>query len=110
MFMKRSAIDESAAATMLSALGSAVRLRVFKALVRAGDDGANVTELQREVGIPPSTLAHHLAMLVDAGLVGQERRGRELICTARYAEMRRLGEYLVAECCTGASDAKRRTA
>lgn len=95
---------------MLSALGSPVRLRVFKALVRAGDEGVNVTELQRGVGIPPSTLAHHLSTLVDAGLVGQERRGRELICTARYAEMRRLGEYLVAECCTGARHPKRRAA
>lgn len=108
--MRRSAIDESAAATMLSALGSPVRLRVFKALVRAGDEGTNVTALQRALGIPPSTLAHHLSMLVDAGLVGQERRGRELICTARYADMRRLSEYLVAECCAGARDAKRRAA
>ncbi len=108
--MKQGSLTEPSAAAMLSALGSPVRLRVFRALVRAGDDGLNVTELQREVGIPPSTLAHHLSTLVEAGLVAQQRRGRELICTAHYAQLRRLGDYLVAECCTGARGAGRRAA
>jgi ArsR family transcriptional regulator len=104
--MRNSAIDELAAADMLGALGSPVRLRVFKALLRAGAQGMNVSDLQLELGIPASTLAHHLGTLVGAELVGQEKRGRELICTARYEEIRRLSAFLMAECCSGARRAK----
>lgn len=100
--MGQISLDESAAAAMLSALGSPARLRVYRTLIRAGDQGINVTDLQREVGMPASTLAHHLGMLADAGLVGRERRGRELICTARYDQVRRVSEFLMAECCASA--------
>ncbi|MBE0616023.1 MAG: metalloregulator ArsR/SmtB family transcription factor [Burkholderiales bacterium] len=93
---------EEDAARMLAALGSAVRLRLFKALLRAGQAGMNVSDLQRDLGIPASTLAHHLGTIADAGLIAQERRGRELICTARYDQIRKVSAYLMAECCTGA--------
>jgi len=99
--MKTASIGEAGAANMLGALGSPVRLRVYRALLRAGTQGMNVSELQLELGIPASTLVHHLGTLVEAGLVGQEKRGRELICTARYEEIRRLSAFLMAECCAG---------
>lgn len=95
-------LAEEDAARMLAALGSAVRLRLFKALLRAGQAGMNVSDLQRDLGIPASTLAHHLGTIADAGLIAQERRGRELICTARYDQIRKVSAYLMAECCTGA--------
>lgn len=99
--MQAKTIAEETAARMLAALGSAVRLRLFKVLLRAGREGMNVSDLQRELGIPASTLAHHLATIADAGLIAQERRGRELICTARYDEVRKVSTYLMAECCVG---------
>jgi ArsR family transcriptional regulator, arsenate/arsenite/antimonite-responsive transcriptional repressor len=92
---------EDDAADSLAALGNRTRLRLFRLLVRAGEAGANVGDLQRLTEVPASTLAHHLAILVRAGLVVQERRGREVICTADYAAMRRLVNYLTEQCCTG---------
>ncbi|MGH1561025.1 helix-turn-helix domain-containing protein [Caulobacter segnis] len=45
---------------------------LFRLLVRAGDEGANVTDLDRGwTQIPASTLSHHLAALSRAGLVRQ---------------------------------------
>lgn len=96
-----SLLTEDDAAAGLSALGSPVRLRVFRLLVRAGDEGANVTDLVRLSQIPPSTLAHHLAALSRAGLVRQEKRGRELICTADYGRVNALAAYLTENCCAG---------
>lgn len=96
-----STLTEDDAAAGLSALGSPVRLRVFRLLVRAGDAGANVTDLVRLAEIPASTLAHHLAALSRAGLVRQERRGRELICTADYRRVGGLARYLTENCCAG---------
>jgi ArsR family transcriptional regulator len=108
--MKQKLLDESTAAGMLAALGSPARLRVYRALIRAGDAGINLTDLQAAVGIPASTLAHHLGMLVDAGLVARERRGRELICSARYDQVRRVSEFLIAECCARSRPAGKRPA
>lgn len=98
-----SLLTEDDAAAGLSALGSPVRLRVFRLLVRAGDEGANVSDLVRLSQIPASTLAHHLAALSRAGLVRQERRGRELICTADYGRVNALAAYLTENCCAGLS-------
>ena len=70
--------------------------------MRAGDDGVTIGELQRRLGLAASTHAHHLAALVKAGLVKQERRGREIICTADFAALRGLGGYLLDQCCADA--------
>lgn len=89
------------AAKSLSALGHEARLSVFRLLVRAGEDGLNVGEIGRHLGLPPSTLAHHLSALVDAGLVRQSRHGREIRNYADYGAMDRLVDFLTAECCVG---------
>lgn len=92
---------EDEAARGLAALGNVSRLRLFRLLVRAGPNGLNVTEIQRHLQSPASTLAHHLATLARAGLVEQERQGREVICTVSYTAVRTLADYLTDECCAG---------
>ena len=93
------ALPDAQAAPMLAALGSEVRLGLYRQLLRAGHEGLSVTGLQRMTGIPPSTLGHHVSALVSVGLVSQERQGRELICRAEYADIRRLSAFLLSECC-----------
>lgn len=87
------------AASQLEALGNASRLRIYRALVRAGRKGIPVGQLQERVGIPSSTLSHHLKKLVDAGLASQERQATTLICRADYPSMQSLIGYLADECC-----------
>jgi ArsR family transcriptional regulator len=94
-------LDEAQAADGFAALGNRARLRLLRLLVRAGTDGSNVTEIGRLMAMPASTLAHHLTALVRAGLVTQERRGREVICTADYAAIKGAAAYLTEECCAG---------
>jgi len=103
---KRDDIAEQKAADALAALGNRTRLRVFKLLVRAGREGTNVGTLQRHLGIPATTLAHHLATLTQANLVRQERRGREVICTANYQAVTDVLAYVKAECCAGLAAAE----
>jgi DNA-binding transcriptional ArsR family regulator len=97
--------QEQEAADALAALGNRTRLRIFKLLVRAGRDGANVGTLQRMLSVPATTLAHHLGSLAKAGLIDQERRGREVICTANYRAINEVLEYVRAECCAGLEQA-----
>ena len=99
------AMREDQVADGLAALGNRTRLRLFRLLVRAGADGLNVGDLQRLLEIPASTLAHHLATLSRAGLVAQERQGREVISRADYAAVDGLVAYLTAECCAGVAPA-----
>ena len=96
---------EQKAVDALATLGNRTRLRAFKLLVRAGREGTNVGTLQKHLGIPATTLAHHLATLTQAGLVEQERRGREVICTANYRAVNDVLAYVKAECCAGLQDA-----
>jgi ArsR family transcriptional regulator len=87
------------AAEQLESLGNATRLRVYRALVRAGDTGLPVGQLQQKIGIAGSTLSHHLHRLIVTGLVTQERQATTLICRANYPEMNGLIGFLVDECC-----------
>ena len=90
---------ETVAASRLNALGNETRLRIFRTLVRAGDSGLTVGEVQRRVDVPASTCAHHLATLRHAGLVDQIRSGREVGCVANFTAVDALVAYLTEECC-----------
>lgn len=92
-------IDELA--LCLEKLGHPNRLAIFRLLVRAGRGGLPVGDIQRHLGIPASTLTHHIAQLVSAGLVQQTREGRVLRCTAAYERMDDIMIALTAECCNG---------
>ncbi|MCZ6459846.1 MAG: transcriptional regulator, partial [Gammaproteobacteria bacterium] len=61
-----------------------------------------VGRLQQRLGIPGSTLSHHIGHLVSCKLVTQKREGRVLRCTVNYAKMNALVAYLVKECCQDA--------
>ncbi len=87
-------------ASRLEALGNPTRLAIYRALVRAGHAGAPVGRLQEEIGIPASTLSHHLAKLCACGLVGQTRESTVLRCRANFEIMNALVGFLVNECCT----------
>ena len=87
------------AARGFAAVGSEPRLAVLLVLVRAGDDGLSVGEIQHRVGLPASTLAHHLRSLETGGLIEQEREGRTVISRAAYGRIEELAAYLLRECC-----------
>ncbi|MEN8195088.1 MAG: metalloregulator ArsR/SmtB family transcription factor [Pseudomonadota bacterium] len=88
-------------ALCLEKLGHPNRLEIFRLLVRAGRGGLAVGDIQRHLGIPASTLTHHIAQLVSAGLVQQTREGRVLRCTAGYERIEDIVAALTAECCSG---------
>ena len=90
------------AAKQLEALGNPTRLKVYRALVRAGDAGLPVGRLQEKLGLAASTLSHHLHRLILTGLVTQERQVTTLICRAHYPAMSSLVGFLVDECCVDA--------
>ncbi len=83
----------------LEALGNPVRLQVFRALVRSGPAGLNFGQLQERIGIPRSTLAHHLSTMAQAGVLRQERDGREVFNRIDFARLQQALQFVMAECC-----------
>lgn len=87
-------------ADMLSAMGTEPRLRIVRLLLGAHPEGLVVGEIAAELGIPNSTLSHHLDKLKNESLVGVAREGTFLRYTANTQSLQELLGFLYAECCT----------
>jgi DNA-binding transcriptional ArsR family regulator len=93
------AMELDNAAYILAKIGNPTRLKIVRLLVRAGDDGLAVGQIQKQLNIPGSTLTHHIAHLKSAGVIRQRRQQATLICTIEFDLLRGLVDYLTAECC-----------
>ena len=87
----------------LSALAQQSRLQIFRQLVVAGNTGMTPTQISAALGLPGTGLSFHLKELANAGLITQERDGRNLIYRAEFARMNDLLTYLTQDCCQGQS-------
>ena len=94
-------MEELDAISALAALAQEVRLRVFRALVVAGDAGMTPGTISEQLKIPATALSFHLKELVHASLISQQRQGRNLIYRAAFATMNELLAYLTENCCEG---------
>ncbi|MGO2333871.1 ArsR/SmtB family transcription factor [Providencia sp.] len=88
------------AAKVLKELGHPTRLQVYKQLIKVGKKGVPVGELQENLGVPNSTLSHHLSALISVGLIRQNRISRMLYCIPEYERLNELMMFLTDECCT----------
>ncbi|WP_399682495.1 ArsR/SmtB family transcription factor [Xenophilus sp.] len=96
-------MEETAVIQSLGALAQPLRLRVFRALVVAGPEGLTPGTLAESMDVPATSLSFHLKELAHAGLVTQERSGRNLIYRAAFDQMNALLAYLTENCCAGAA-------
>src|SRR5580704_11321756 len=87
-------------ADRFSALGAEPRLQIVRLLLSAHPTGMVAGEIQEELGIPGSTLSHHLEKLRQVGLVDVRRAGTFLWYTANTDALREVLGFLYEECCT----------
>lgn len=87
-------------ADMLAAMGTEPRLRIMQLLLSAHPDGLVVGDIGAELGIPGSTLSHHLEKLKNEGLVRVRREGTFMWYSANTEALQELLGFLYAECCT----------
>jgi ArsR family transcriptional regulator, arsenate/arsenite/antimonite-responsive transcriptional repressor len=92
---------ETRAVKALAALAQTQRLRLFRALVVAGNEGLTPGTLTEQLQATPSALSFHLKELTNSGLVSCEPRGRNLIYRANFSQMTALLGYLTEHCCEG---------
>jgi ArsR family transcriptional regulator len=84
--------DFGAAAGILKTLGHPVRLKIVCGLL---GEPATLSRIARDLGVPVSTLAQHLAVLRRGAILEEERRGVEVVF--RVAD-RRVPAILCALC------------
>ena len=87
----------------LSALAQQSRLQIFRQLVVAGAAGMTPTQIATALGLTSTGLSFHLKELANAGLITQERDGRNLIYRAAFGPMNDVLRFLSVDCCAGQS-------
>jgi DNA-binding transcriptional ArsR family regulator len=86
------AANLSAAAPIFTALGDETRLRIVSRLCREGP--LSISRLTDGTSISRQAVTKHLRVLADAGLVDNERSGRERRWNVRQRELDRVRRYL----------------
>ena len=60
---------------ILKALGHPVRLQIVEIIIGLRKDECNVTEIQKRLSIPQSTISQHLQILKNKGIIGGHKNG-----------------------------------
>lgn len=85
----------------LDALAHGTRLKVYRLLVLAGNEGLSPSFIAGKLSLPASSLSFHLSHLQNANLVTQRRVGRTLLYAVNFDCMDGLMTYLQENCCRG---------
>lgn len=97
-------MNSDSALLALAALAHPTRLNAFRLLVHHEPDGLSTGELVDASGLSQSTFSTHLAVLVKAGLVTSEKRGRQINQRADIDTLRGLMLFLAKDCCQGRAE------
>ena len=92
-----SAIDVEAAerlAQVFKALGDPARVRLLSLISSTPDGEACICDLTEPVGLSQPTVSHHMKILVDAGLVHRDQRGRWAYFTVDEAALQAAAQAL----------------
>ena len=98
--MKAEDADVAHYAQVLSAMGTEPRLRIMRLLLSAYPHGMIVMDIQARLGIPGSTLSHHLEKLKNVGLTNVRREHCCLWYSANTEILQELLAFLFEECCS----------
>lgn len=69
---------------LLKAIAHPVRMEM---IVRLKADGCNVSEIQKNLNLPQSTISQHLRILKNAGVLSSRREGTRVCYTVEMKEV-----------------------
>ena len=97
-------MDVDTSLRILAALAHSTRLDAFRLLVQHEPEGLSTGQLVDASGLTQSTFSTHLAVLVKAGLVLPEKRGRQQIQRANIDALKSFMLFLAKDCCQGRAE------
>ena len=102
-------MEQDQAIDCFAAMAQESRIEIFRLLMRHSPDGLRVTDISMKLGIVPSTLSGHLAVLKRAGLLKSKRNQRDIVYSAELETINDLMLFILEECCDGNVDSCRKT-
>lgn len=81
-------------ARVFKALGDPTRVRLLSVIAAHDGGEACVCDLTEPVGLSQPTVSHHLKLMVDAGLLTREQRGKWAYYSVVPGALNRLGALL----------------
>ncbi len=94
-------MDANNAVKGFGALAQETRLETFRLLVRRGVVGMAAGDIANALGVPQNTLSSHLAIMVNAGILGSKREGRSIVYRIDIDGTQSLLTFLLEDCCQG---------
>jgi len=88
--------DAERLARSFKALGDPTRIRLLSLIAATAAGEACICELTAPVGLSQPTVSHHMKLLVDAGLVTREQRGKWAFYAVVRTELASLAGVLAA--------------
>ena len=94
-------MDKLNALSAFSALSQPTRLDAFRLLVKAGTDGILAGEIANKLDTLQNTTSVNLTILLNSGLVHNERQGRTIRYFVDFEALRGLLSFMMEDCCGG---------
>lgn len=94
-------MESNEVTSAFSALSQKTRLDVFRLLINAGANGLLAGELGEQLDVKQNTMSANLTVLLNAGLVRNERQGRTIRYFAEFDTLQKLLGFLMEDCCGG---------
>lgn len=94
-------MDKLNALSAFGALSQPTRLDAFRLLIASGADGLAAGEIAEQLDVRQNTLSANLSVLLNAGLVTNQREGRTIRYFADIEGVRGLLAFLLNDCCGG---------
>ena len=94
-------MDKMNAITAFAALSQETRLDVFRLLIEAGETGLVAGDIAERLDVKQNTLSANLSVLLNAGLVKNQREGRAIRYFANTEGLQGLLGFLLQDCCGG---------
>jgi len=97
-------MEETQALAAFAALSQPTRLQALRLLIQRGPEGMAAGEIAEALAVKQNTLSANLALLLNAGLISNERQGRSIRYRADIEGLRGLLAFLLQDCCGGRSE------
>ncbi len=94
-------MDMKHASNAFAALSQSTRLAVIRLLIQRGGEGLLAGEISDQLQVRQNTMSANLAVLLNAGLVRNEREGRAVRYFADLVGIQELLAFLMEDCCGG---------
>lgn len=94
-------MENSKAVAVFAALSQPTRLDVVRLLVKAGSEGMLAGEIAAALNVRQNTMSANLAILLQSGIVRNQREGRSIRYFSDMEGLRALLAFLLEDCCGG---------